>query len=318
MPFNHLERCSIFSEGELGSQDREASGTGVPAERNGAVTSRTRSGGASANPIVQRLVASASEGAQDDRVFLNTTLTAQTLVGGKIKKLSATDFTTDFGSDTEALAITAHGSANQVGDYTGAEVAEKLVDETTGLADGNHDIHFQSCSAAQEAKGKDKKMTSVVKTVRTALEERASDAGWKKVPKVTGSTGPQIVTRVPKDDGSGEYDIEKAVVDPGLLSYAGDIQQALINVLGDVKTKVDMDYSKDGVEFIKKAEADEEDVREFKLIFIHLIRGEPSKVESGTLKKIKDAYKKLGGRGAKAIFDRGHDFRSSPETLVLE
>jgi hypothetical protein len=268
--------------------------------------------------VVQRLVASASEGPKDDRVFQNTTLVAHTMVGGKIKKMSDVDFSSDFGNTTENLAITAHGSINKVGDYSGPQVANKLVDQNKGLQEGTHEIFFQSCYAAVEgAPNPTDTPTSVISTVKDALTARAKVAGWTKTPSVSGSYGPQIVVRIPKDLGG--YDIKKAVVNPKLVPHAGAIQKVLQKVITDVKQEIILNFGKEGQDFIAQAEQDEAKVNELKLVFIHIISGEPGNIDSQLLDKIKLEWKSQGQPDdvGKQLFEQGVDLRSKSETVTL-
>jgi hypothetical protein len=268
---------------------------------------------------IQRLVASASEGPEDDRVFQNTTLTAHTLVGGKIKKMSAVDFSQDFASTTEALAITAHGKINVVGNYSGEQIADKLTDKTTGLQEGTHEIHFQSCYAAVEgAANPISTPTSVIGTVKAALTKRGKDAGWTRVPLVSGSYGPQIVVRIPKDIGPG-FDIMKAVVNPKWVKYASAIQGVLAKVITDVKQKIVLNFGGEGTDFFKQAERDEAQVRQLKEVFIHLVSGQPGKIDGKLLSQLQAEWKNQGHpeQAGKLIFETGVDLRAPKETVTV-
>jgi hypothetical protein len=271
------------------------------------------------NRAVQRLVASASEGPKDDRTFRNTTLTAHTKVGGKIKPLSATDFSKDFGSVGEGLAITAHGKINVVGDYSATDLAAHLVHPDTGLQDGSHDIDLESCYAAVPGKPEgDQEPTSVISTVKGALTKRASEASWDRVPLVTGSSGPPITTRVPKGGDEGGFDIVKTVIDPKYLSIAGPIQNILRAAITDVSEKVDLNFGREGRDFVEEAESDEVAVRTLKQAFIQIASGRPGDVRTDLMATIKEkAESFLEAKHIKLIFETGVDLRAPKESVTI-
>jgi hypothetical protein len=284
---------------------------------------------------VQRLVASASEAPTDDRVFQNTTLVAHTMVGGKIKRLSTIDFTKDFAGPGEGLAVTAHGNINSVGDYSGEGVATRLTHPVTGLPDGSHDVHFQSCYAAVEGTppqatttasptgsggqgGPVVTPTSVIGTAKAALVKRANDAKWTRVPEVSGSAGPQIFVRTAKANAPG-FDFDKVVVDPAQLSIAGPIQNVLIKVMEPVKDKVSVNFGGEGADFIRQAEPDDAKVTPLKQVFISLVRGKPGNIDRNLLASLKAEWLAQGGSAslARSIFDTGLDLRAKQETVKL-
>lgn len=270
------------------------------------------------NRAVQRLVASASEGPQDDRTFRNTTLTAHQKAGGKIKKLSETNFATDFAGGDEPLAITGHGDINVVGDYGPDEVAERLTDADTGLQAGTHNIDFESCYAAvPEDAGPDEEPTSVISTVKAALTARAEAAGWEQVPAVTGSYGPQITTRIP--DGEGGFDIEKAVVDPGNLALAARIQGVLQTAITDVSEQVDLNFGHEGADFVTEAEADEISVRELKQTFIYLVSANPGAIAEDRLALLRTTAEEQGWEAGEItqVFETGIDLRAAAQTVTI-
>ena len=136
---------------------------------------------------------------------------------------------------------------------------------------------------------------------------------------VSGSYGPQIVTRVPKKGVEDEYEIKKAVVDPKWLPIAGAIQAVLIAEITDVKEKITLKFGNDGQDFVDQAEKDEPVLRSFKEIFINLVSAEPSKVESVTLAALKAKWLATGypKKLAAEIFDTGKDLRPTQETVTL-
>jgi len=274
----------------------------------------------------------AKNGPEDDKVFMNTTLTAHAKVGGKLKRIDKVDFGADF-QDTkhENLAITGHGSPGKIGNEPAIDIANYLTDSTKGLKTSHRIpgiIYFESCFAAAA----DPKNGKVIKVVKDELDRHLNGVN---VPTIIGSAGPQITTNI-KKHGSGSVDIKKTVVEGNKASYkyiaAGCTQLCLYAKYYDAgkEVKTRLDGSDEGAAFIKEAKKSEDKVSNLKWIFINVVKGTPLKeddynaIQSGLRDDLINEWDTkgysayTGGFTGDDIFKNGKDLRdpTGQETLL--
>jgi hypothetical protein len=214
---------------------------------------------------VQRKVAVTSDNkdTKADYVTLNSIAFGLQIAGGDVEDFQDADFSGLKAG--EKIALVGHGSAPgkdpvkdlaHSGNYTGPQIGDALIDDDTGMPDGNHDIVFTSCNAG--VRSKESVEDAVVDGVYAKIKGKWNDT----TAKVQGATGPSVKTI--DDEGLEQW----GVVDP--TRKLGGRVQTLLNTVYKLKI-TDTPVFENSPDLSTKATKVQGDQRQYFLDFIALI-----------------------------------------------